>query len=57
MELYIESLTGTCFELIVSPYETILSVKTKIQRLEGKQLLVLIMKWFTYYMNIKIKTE
>lgn len=35
MELYIESLTGTCFELIVSPYETILSVKTKIQRLEG----------------------
>lgn len=35
MEIYVESLTGTCFELIVSPFETILSVKTKIQRLEG----------------------
>ena len=36
MEIYVESLTGTCFELIVSPFETILSVKTKIQRLEGQ---------------------
>jgi len=35
MELYIETLTGTCFELRVSPYETVISVKAKIQRLEG----------------------
>lgn len=35
MELYIETLTGTAFELRVSPFETIMSVKAKIQRLEG----------------------
>ncbi|XP_071016390.1 AN1-type zinc finger protein 4-like isoform X1 [Oncorhynchus clarkii lewisi] len=35
MELFIETLTGTCFELRVSPIETVISVKAKIQRLEG----------------------
>nr|KAI8731328.1 AN1-type zinc finger protein 4-like [Biomphalaria glabrata] len=35
MELYIQTLTGTAFELRVSPFETIMSVKAKIQRLEG----------------------
>lgn len=35
MELFIETLTGTCFELRVSPFEAVLSVKAKIQRLEG----------------------
>lgn len=36
MELVIETLTGTAFELRVSPFETILSVKAKIQRQEGE---------------------
>ncbi|KAM9803970.1 AN1-type zinc finger protein 4 [Neosynchiropus ocellatus] len=35
MELFIETLTGTCFELRVLPYEAVVSVKAKIQRLEG----------------------
>ncbi|XP_008115936.1 AN1-type zinc finger protein 4 isoform X2 [Anolis carolinensis] len=35
MEIIIETLTGTCFELRVSPFETVISVKSKIQRLEG----------------------
>ncbi|NXT84225.1 ZFAN4 protein, partial [Zapornia atra] len=35
MELFIETLTGTCFELRVSPFEMIISVKAKIQILEG----------------------
>ncbi|XP_027451234.1 AN1-type zinc finger protein 4 isoform X2 [Zalophus californianus] len=35
MELFIETLTGTCFELRVSPFEAVVSVKAKIQRLEG----------------------
>ncbi|KAG8435193.1 hypothetical protein GDO86_013218 [Hymenochirus boettgeri] len=35
MELFIETLTGTCFELRVSPFETVACVKGKIQRLEG----------------------
>ena len=35
MELFIETLTGTCFELRVFPFEAVLSVKSKIQRLEG----------------------
>ncbi|XP_028845350.1 AN1-type zinc finger protein 4 [Denticeps clupeoides] len=35
IELFIETLTGTCFELPVSPFETVISVKAKIQRLEG----------------------
>ena len=38
MELFIETLTGTAFELRVSPFETIMSVKAKIQRLEGKEI-------------------
>jgi len=36
MELYIETLTGTAFELRVSPYETVQDVKARIQKLEGK---------------------
>lgn len=36
MDLYIKTLTGTAFELRVSPFETIMSVKARIQRLEGK---------------------
>ena len=36
MDLFIETLTGTAFELRVSPFETIMSVKAKIQRLEGE---------------------
>ena len=36
MELYIETLTGTFFELRVSPFETIMSVQAKIHRLEGR---------------------
>lgn len=35
MELYIETLTGTGYELRVSPFEPIISVKAKIQRLGG----------------------
>ncbi|XP_065053624.1 AN1-type zinc finger protein 4-like [Rhopilema esculentum] len=35
MDLYIETLTGTAFELRVSPFDTIMSIKAKIQRLEG----------------------
>lgn len=35
MDLYIETLTGTVFELRVVKQETIMSVKLKIQSLEG----------------------
>ncbi|KAK3738049.1 hypothetical protein QZH41_012926 [Actinostola sp. cb2023] len=35
MDLYIHTLTGTAFQLRVSPFETIMSIKAKIQRLEG----------------------
>eukprot|EP00794_Sanderia_malayensis_P012803 gene12803-14116_t len=35
MDLFIETLTGTAFELRVSPFDTIISIKAKIQRLEG----------------------
>ena len=38
MELFIETLTGTCFELRVLPFEAIISMKAKIQRLEGTSL-------------------
>lgn len=36
LDLTIESLTGTVYDLCVSPYETILGIKTKIQNLEGE---------------------
>ncbi len=36
LDLTIEALTGTVYDLCVSPYETILGIKTKIQNLEGK---------------------
>jgi len=35
MDIYVQTLTGTLFELRVSPFETILSIKGKLQRLEG----------------------
>ncbi|CAH8620031.1 unnamed protein product [Heterobilharzia americana] len=35
MDLFIETLTGRSFELHVSPAETVMSVKSKIQRAEG----------------------
>lgn len=35
MDLFINTLTGTVFELRVSPYEAILSIKAKLQRNEG----------------------
>jgi AN1-type zinc finger and ubiquitin domain-containing protein 1 len=35
IELTIEALTGTVYDLCVSPFETILGIKMKIQRLEG----------------------
>uniref|UniRef100_T2MA76 AN1-type zinc finger and ubiquitin domain-containing protein 1 n=1 Tax=Hydra vulgaris TaxID=6087 RepID=T2MA76_HYDVU len=35
MDLYIKTLTGTVFELRVNPFETILSIKAKLQNLEG----------------------
>lgn len=38
MELFIETLTGTAFELSCSPFETIVSIKAKIQYSEGKQI-------------------
>lgn len=38
MDLYINTLTGTVFELRVSPYEAILSIKARLQRNEGKPL-------------------
>lgn len=36
MEVVIETLTGTTFEMTVSPEDTVLSIKNKIQRVEGK---------------------
>ena len=33
--LFIETLTGTSFEMRVSPFETIISIKAKLQQLEG----------------------
>ena len=38
MEIFVETLTGTVFELRVSPFETIMSVKAKIQRIEGERM-------------------
>ena len=35
IDLTIEALTGTVYDLCVSPFETILGIKMKIQRLEG----------------------
>ena len=36
IDVTIEALTGTIYDLCVSPYETILGIKMKIQRLEGE---------------------
>lgn len=47
MELFIETLTGTCFELRVSPFETVISVKAKIQRLEGTLIFYLSLNFTT----------
>uniref|UniRef100_A0A3Q3K9G2 AN1-type domain-containing protein n=1 Tax=Monopterus albus TaxID=43700 RepID=A0A3Q3K9G2_MONAL len=46
MELFIETLTGTCFELRVLPFEAVISVKAKIQRLEGTKLTTVLFAYF-----------
>ena len=38
IDVTIEALTGTIYDLCVSPFETILGIKMKIQRLEGEPL-------------------
>lgn len=40
MELLVETLTGTSFEMKVYPSDTILDIKKKIQRVEGKEELL-----------------
>jgi hypothetical protein len=62
MDLYIHTLTGTAFELRVSPFETIMSIKAKIQRLEGKkqdysyfwafEVIFLIKSWIIFWVNV-----
>jgi len=39
INITIESLTGTIYELTISVFETILAIKARIQRLEGKLLI------------------
>jgi hypothetical protein len=39
--IIVETLTGTTFEVKVSPQDTIKSIKTKIQRVEGKKIFFL----------------
>ena len=39
IELTIEAVTGTVYDLCVSPFETVLGIKMKIQRLEGRKAL------------------
>ena len=36
IELTIEALTGTIYDLCVSPFETILGIKMRIQQFEGE---------------------
>ena len=38
IDITIEAVTGTVYDLCVSPFETILGIKTKIQRLEGNEM-------------------
>ena len=57
MELYIETLTGTAFELQVSPFETIMSVKAKIQRLEGKTEDVLVEVFLVSHFLVSHRNE
>lgn len=42
MDIFIETLTGVSFELHVSPNETVMSIKSKIQRAEGKILTLVV---------------
>lgn len=38
MEICIETLTGTSFEMKVSPHDLVSNIKNKIYRVEGKPL-------------------
>lgn len=55
IDLTIEALTGTVYDLCVSPFETILGIKMKIQRLEGWEAAIPGSSWFTRaYMSVGI---
>lgn len=57
IDLYIETLTGTAFELRVSPFETIHSVKNKIYRLEGEFLYKFSNLWLDSAMHTHLYTS
>lgn len=39
MEIHVETLTGTSFDMKVFPHDTVLNIKNRIQRVEGRILL------------------
>lgn len=57
MELFIETLTGTCFELRVLPFEAVISVKAKIQRLEGTKHTHVYFACFSLLLRNSVPTE
>lgn len=40
MEVLVETLTGTAFEMTVSPSDTVFAIKSKIFRVEGAYILI-----------------
>ena len=44
IDISIEAITGAIYDLTVSTYETILSIKLKLQRLEGEKNLICVRK-------------
>lgn len=47
IEVFIETLHGTAFELLVSPADTVVSIKTRISRLEGELYPVVVLWLFS----------
>lgn len=61
MEVFVETLTGTAFEMTVSPSDTVFAIKSKIYRVEGMYFSIYFFLYlkpfngFTNYFNKMVK--
>lgn len=53
VEICIETLTGTAFEMKMSPNDTVLNIKNKIQRVEGMPSLLCTLKNVGYVIGMR----
>lgn len=55
MEIHVETLTGTSFDMRVFPQDTVLNIKNRIQRVEGRIFCVFVVLVFCFGCSCFVK--